>query len=455
VVLLLHSIATATSFKSTAGWPQRTSADMNNTLAVNVGGLAVAAKNNWPFPLVDCGYHANHSVGWTGLETVSQADSWTDCCDACKEKFHDSPPCRAWVFLPDGKCYQKYYTTAVRIDSSSLLIANQASEAGILDDYLKVMANASTTSTVTTTTIAPSGTIGFFVRFQYDAGETFPTDVSPSEHIASSSYLSAKATGLAVALNVPVDNVTIMGVTVNQRRAVSSGGHTFVTTDVEVEVADEDAASNMATTISQAADAISSNTDSSVTIVGPPEVLVIEITTTTTTSAPSEAHALGDPHVSNMRGEHFDIYRPGTLPLLHVPRHANRENRLLFVQADARQMRNECDAYFQTVTVSGIWTNQSGPIRFIANPHGTPPGIKWKEWVRFGDVQIQVVHRMKDINYLDFYAKVDAQSEYEVGGLLGSDDHTFVSTRPHECSHRRKAVLSSSASASTHHLHQG
>jgi len=158
--------------------------------------------------------------------------------------------------------------------------------------------------------------------------------------------------------------------------------------------------------------------------------------------------ATGDPHISNMRGEHFDIYQPGVQTLLHLPRHANLDNTLLFVEADARRMRSDCDVYFHTVTISGILTNQSSPIKFFANPHGNPPGIRWKEWVRFGSVEIRVVHRAKDIDYLDFFAKVDAQVGYDIGGLLGIDDHAAVATRPHECSHRHRAMLSSFAEAS-------
>lgn len=159
--------------------------------------------------------------------------------------------------------------------------------------------------------------------------------------------------------------------------------------------------------------------------------------------------AAGDPHLSNMRGEHFDVYQPGPLTLLHLPRNAKREDALLHVEADARRMRNECDVYFQTVAITGIWTNQSHPIKFFANPHGTPAGIKWRQWVRFGSVRIRVVHRTKDIDYLNFIAKVDPRAPYDIGGLLGSDDHAAVSTRPRECAHTRRAMLSSFAEAST------
>ena len=151
--------------------------------------------------------------------------------------------------------------------------------------------------------------------------------------------------------------------------------------------------------------------------------------------------AVGDPHLSNMRGEQFDIYQSGMATLLHLPRQANPENTLLLVEADARRMGNDCEVYFQTVTMSGIWTNRSSPIKFLAVPHGTPPGMKWKEWVRFGVFQIKVVHRKKNIDYLNFYAKMVGRTGYDIGGLLGSDDHAAAARRPRECSRRHRATL--------------
>lgn len=168
-------------------------------------------------------------------------------------------------------------------------------------------------------------------------------------------------------------------------------------------------------------------------------------------SSPTEAPgptvdmtAVGDPHLSNMRGEHFDIYQQGALTLLQLPKHANPDNTLLFVEADARRMGHECAVYFQAVAISGAWTNQSGTVRFFANAHGTPPGRRWREWMRFGTVEIKVVRRTKGTDYLNVYARVGGQSGYDVGGLLGSDDHAAAATRPPDCSRRHRATLASS-----------
>jgi hypothetical protein len=158
----------------------------------------------------------------------------------------------------------------------------------------------------------------------------------------------------------------------------------------------------------------------------------------------SVVSGVGDPHLSNMRGEHFDIFQTGIVPLLQLPRRAMLENTLLLLEANAKRMGDVCSVYFQSVTISGIWTNQSEPIQFFANPHGDPRGMKWKEWRRFGTVELKIVRQIKGIDYINVYAKLSGLAGYAVGGLLGSDDHKAMSTRPRQCSHRHAAALVSS-----------
>jgi hypothetical protein len=163
----------------------------------------------------------------------------------------------------------------------------------------------------------------------------------------------------------------------------------------------------------------------------------------------SEASGVGDPHLVNMRGEHFDIYEPGNVTLVQLPQRAEPESVLLLVEADARRVGGPCSVFFQVLTISGKWTNQSEPIRFLANPHGTPPGMPWKQWMRFGRVGLKVVHRKKDVEYLNIYVQNLGLTGYAVGGLLGGDDHMAVATRPQHCSRSRghEAALTSSIAA--------
>lgn len=163
------------------------------------------------------------------------------------------------------------------------------------------------------------------------------------------------------------------------------------------------------------------------------------------TTPSGEASAVGDPHLSNLRGEHFDIYRPGNLVLLQLPRRAQPARALLLVEADARRtMGDPCSVYFQAITISGAWTNQSEPIRFVANPHGKPSGTEWKRWMHFGTVDLKVTYRRKGTDFLNIYAKNLLGTGFAVGGLLGSDDHKEFSARPPKCSHRRAMLMASS-----------
>jgi hypothetical protein len=169
------------------------------------------------------------------------------------------------------------------------------------------------------------------------------------------------------------------------------------------------------------------------------------------TSGPDMVSGIGDPHLTNIAGEHFDIYQPGSLTLMHLPRHADSANTLLLVLADAMRMGSVCSVYFQVVTISGLWTNQSSKIRFFASargtPSGTPSGTDNKQWMRFGTVDLKVTRHKKGIDYLNVHARNVGHTGYAVGGLLGSDNHAFVATRPRECTHKHTAVLSRSFGA--------
>jgi len=167
------------------------------------------------------------------------------------------------------------------------------------------------------------------------------------------------------------------------------------------------------------------------------------------TAAPLVASAVGDPHLSNIGGDHFDVYKPGNLVLLQLPRRAEPASTFLLVEADARRMGDPCSVYFQFVTISGTWTNQSEPIRFSADPNGKPSGTTWKQWMHFGTVDMKVTYHEKGVGYLNIYVKNLGHTGYEVGGLLGSDDHTDVAVRPRQCPRHRGALLMSSVAGAS------
>merc|ERR1719188_1748096 len=147
--------------------------------------------------------------------------------------------------------------------------------------------------------------------------------------------------------------------------------------------------------------------------------------------------AIGDPHLTNIYGQRFDLMRPGMYVLIHIPREAPVESTLLRVTADARRLGGACaDLYFQEMNITGAWVNAqyAGGLHFQA----------WKvldekpSWVKFGKVQIKVAHghTRQGILYLNFYVKHLDHAGFAVGGLLGEDDHLEAATPSKACVHQ-------------------
>merc|ERR1719382_2041937 len=66
--------------------------------------------------------------------------------------------------------------------------------------------------------------------------------------------------------------------------------------------------------------------------------------------------ATGDPHLVNIRGQHFDVLQPGVHTLLQIPRRANPRNTLLRVEATAEHVGGTCaDMYFEAMNITGKW----------------------------------------------------------------------------------------------------
>lgn len=141
----------------------------------------------------------------------------------------------------------------------------------------------------------------------------------------------------------------------------------------------------------------------------------------------------GDPHMSNVHGQSFDLMQPGTHALLHVPKLASANDTLLRVDAKAEDIGAACeDMYFTDVNVTGAWVahaSGAGPegLRFLAGEDGDPSK---RGWWHFQKVDLKIVHgHTKDgVAYLNFQARNLRSTGYAVGGLLGEDDHTKAAT---------------------------
>mmetsp|Transcript_28578 Transcript_28578/g.76271 ORF Transcript_28578/g.76271 Transcript_28578/m.76271 type:complete len:747 (+) Transcript_28578:89-2329(+) len=152
----------------------------------------------------------------------------------------------------------------------------------------------------------------------------------------------------------------------------------------------------------------------------------------------------GDPHLANMFGERFDLYRTGLNVLLQIPRWAGPQQTLLLLEADTRRMGGTCsDVYFQVVKISGAWTNHTDALEFFANPSEHHPSSLM--WTRFGKVELKVANgkTREGIDYLNVFARNLGNTGYSVGGLLGEDDHGDASTPSSACT-RQMSLLAGS-----------
>lgn len=185
--------------------------------------------------------------------------------------------------------------------------------------------------------------------------------------------------------------------------------------------------------------------------------------------------AKDDPHLTNTRGEHFDVLQSGLHTLLQIPRGAPSKDTLMRVEAVTQRLGTQCeDMFIRNLTISGSWTEKfGGALRFragsdqmesmnsgmaiggfdfktldelkynlpahdmllMAVPMGRNvttrlklkmgPVVALLDWVHSGGE--------KGLNYLNFGAYHLRKSGAEIGGILGEDSHAFASSRPKQC----------------------
>ncbi|CAK0808151.1 unnamed protein product [Prorocentrum cordatum] len=146
--------------------------------------------------------------------------------------------------------------------------------------------------------------------------------------------------------------------------------------------------------------------------------------------------AVGDPHLQNIHGERFDLMKTGRHVLIHIPRRSDT-NILLRVDGDVQRLGGQCaDIYFQELNITGSWANVKRAGGFHYRAQGG--GHQRSRWVKFGTVQVKVAHGRthQGFKYLNLYVKNLGRAGYQVGGLLGEDDHTKEAMVPESCHHR-------------------
>jgi len=103
----------------------------------------------------------------------------------------------------------------------------------------------------------------------------------------------------------------------------------------------------------------------------------------------------------------------------------------------AHRFGSRCDdIYFRELNVTGTWADakRSGGLHFLVGEADSNES----KWISFEKVDLKVVHgyTKSGIRYLNFYVKHLGRTGYDVGGLLGEEDHTWEATPSQNCGKR-------------------
>ena len=143
------------------------------------------------------------------------------------------------------------------------------------------------------------------------------------------------------------------------------------------------------------------------------------------TAAATGVSAVGDPHLTNIYGQKFDIAHAGLHTLAHVPRGSTRARALLRVEAEAERVGAACaDMYFTSVSAAGRWAEDTHRGGLVFRSGGNE-SQHLAQWMKLGPVELKVVrgHTLQGARYLNVFLKGLGRTGLAVGGLLGEDSH--------------------------------
>jgi len=143
--------------------------------------------------------------------------------------------------------------------------------------------------------------------------------------------------------------------------------------------------------------------------------------------------SVGDPHMTNILGQRFDLNRPGTHVLVRLPKDANHDGLLLEISCDVERMSASCaDMYIQRLNLTGAWLEEKG-TRMLA--YSAQSGEVDKGWQKIGRIEVKVARGItkEGVKYLNMFTKHLSKTGLRVGGLLGEDDHTTAATPMADC----------------------
>jgi len=211
----------------------------------------------------------------------------------------------------------------------------------------------------------------------------------------------------------------------------------------------------------------------------------LQIAVTSVSAVRVSVRAVGDPHMVNVRGEKFDILRPGKYTFLSVPRSVPKRERFLSIQALVRapmkkkggrhRRKHSCsgELFITALRVEGEWLGPLGSLQFhakaskrlsvngsgplgVAEFAGLVPADKFEAVrhrpkrpanpynhvdyltvrLRFGPSNITVgwAHNFKPkLNWLWVSAAGLEHLDADIGGIMGEDSHALAASRPDRC----------------------
>jgi len=208
--------------------------------------------------------------------------------------------------------------------------------------------------------------------------------------------------------------------------------------------------------------------------------ICVEDFTTTTPVVDVTPHAVGDPHVSSITGETFDLWRTGWSTFVQIPQYPSKDSAKFLVRGEVRPYSGDlcAPAFLQQVHVNGSWLGDqeieihagslesSNPFHVIINGGdpmylsatgetvfgleggslrgkvGTDDPEVWGPDARvvlfLGDAQVDVVQHTEgrgeaSNSMLDLSVSGLANVVDTIGGWLGADGSQHAGQAPPEC----------------------
>jgi hypothetical protein len=89
--------------------------------------------------------------------------------------------------------------------------------------------------------------------------------------------------------------------------------------------------------------------------------------------------------------------------------------------------------YFQVLNVTGSWAEakKAGGYHYDVSQSE----VEAPKWIAFGEVELKIVRGRTNggVLYFNVYVKHLGRTGFNVGGLLGEDDHMEAATPPPNC----------------------